>query len=252
MISLTMGHARVDLNLVLDTFLVQSILADHPHLIWEHWVVLYADQAHRNFEVKKVVGADQGGVGQCASLDIGALGVCLAGLLVFRLGCASPARLKLLTLRCQEEDVAGTEAVADGVDPVPSGDGVGELGLGRVNDLFENGQDLFLRVAGEPHVDHEALGRLGHLELGRVEPRGATAAAAVLGLAALGLVDGLGVGRRVPLKQVRHHHDVAFRGESVGLDLVVGGLEAGAARQVQHELCGRGRVGGWLGNVDLK
>jgi len=50
---------------------------------------------------------------------------------------------------------------------------------------------------------------------------------------------------------VRHGDEVAGRGEAVGLELVVGAVDAGAAGEEEEELAWLGGVGGGLGEVDF-
>lgn len=240
----TVGDSRVNLDLMLQIGLGHYVLALCSYLVGEHRIALHTDETDRLLQPLKVAGRDQCRMGQGASLDEGALPLHagrFASLLVRVLLRAGPSRLRHRALGRQEQYVAGAEAVPDGVDAVARGHGVGELGLAGVDDLLDQGHDLLLGVAREPHVDHEGLGRLDSLELEAVEQGGR----------GLGLGQGGRVGGRVAAKQVGHHDHEALVGELVGLDLVVAGVQAGAARQEQQELRGGGWIRGGLGDVGL-
>lgn len=164
-------------------------------------------------------------------LDVGAL-LHHAALLV-------PALLLLLLLGQQQHEPA-TDAVAHGVDAAALLHRLGVLLPRGVDDPVQDGHDLVGGDAREPHVDHEGLGHLGGLELDLLEQRGR-----VVG-------DGGGGRRRITSEEVGHEYDEAGRGILVGLDLVVGGMDARSAGEEEEEARGRVRVVGWLGDVDLK
>lgn len=156
---------------------------------------------------------------------------------------ARPAGLDL-PLRRQEQDVTAPKAVPRRVDPAAVAHGVGELVLGAVDDLVQDRQDLLLGVAGEPHVDHEALDALDGLDLEVVEEGAA--------LGGLLLVDGGRVGGDVAPEEVGHDDYEALAREAVRLDLVIGGLDARAARQEEQQPGWSVGVVGRLGDVGLR
>lgn len=244
---LTMRDSRVDLDLMLDINLGHVILARRANIIREERVVLHANQADRSLQPLKVVSRHQRRVRQRPSLDVRPIRL-RSSLLIRRLLSSSAEQTPTagldLPLRRQEKDVPATKAVSRSIDPTAVAHGVGELVLGAVKDLVQDGQDLLLGVAGEPHVDHEALDALDGLDLEVVEEGAA--------LGRLLLVDGGRVGGDVALEQVGHDDDEALAREAVRLDLVVCGLHARAAREQEQQAGGRVGVVGRLGDVGLR
>lgn len=243
---LTMWNSRVDLDLMLDIDLGHVILARRAHIIREERVVLHADQADRSLQPLKVVSRHQRRVRQRPGLDVRPIRL-RSSLLIRRLLRSSTEQTPTagldLPLRREEQDVSTAKAVSRRVDPAAVAHGVGELVLGAVKDLVQDGQDLLLGVAREPHVDHEALDALDGLDLEVVEEGAA--------LGRLLLVDGGRVGGDVALEQVGHDDDEALAREPVGLNLVVCGLHSRAARQQEQQAGGRVGVVGRLGDVGL-
>lgn len=244
---LTMWDSRVDLDLVLNIDLGHVVLARRAHIIREERVVLHTDQADRSLQALKVIPRYQRRVRQRPGLDVrpARLG---SSLLVRRLLRSSAEQARAtgldLPLRRQKQDIPPSKAVSRRVDAAAVAHRVGELVLGAVDDLVQDGQDLLLGVAGEPHVDHEALDALDGLDLEAVEEGAA--------LGRLLLVDGGRVGGDVALEQVGHDDDETLAREAVRLDLVVGGLDARAARQEEQQARGRVGVVGRLGDVGLR
>lgn len=243
-----MRDPRVYLDLVRHARLGQSILPKCSNVIREERVIIDAHQAHRRLDARKVLSRHKGRMSQRTRLDERPIvHRSRPSLLVCRRLRGNPKVTPAhhgLALRGQLQDVLAAEAVADGIHTAAVADGVGELVLGAVEDLVQDGRDLLLGVAREPHVDEEALGGFDGLDLEVVEE----VAGALGGL--LG-VDGGRVGRHVAVEEVGHDDDVAFGGELVGLDLVVGALEACAAGEEEDQPGGRVGILGWLGDVDL-
>lgn len=242
-----MWDPRVNLDLVINIGLRHVVLARRAHIIREERVILNADKADRSLQALKVVPRHQRRVRQRPSLDVrpGSLGPRLLIRGFLRASAQQTGTSGLfLSLRSQDQDVPPAKAVPRRVDPTAIAHGVGELVLCAVDDLMQDGQDLLLGVAGQPHVNHETLDALDSLDFEVVEERAA--------LGRLLLVDGRRVGRDVALEQVRHDHHEALAREPVRLDLVVGGLDARTACQEEQQAGRRVRVVGRLGDIGLR
>lgn len=148
--------------------------------------------------------------------------------------------LNNLCLLGEKQHEPRTDTIPSRIDAIATLDGVGVLLPGSIDHLVQDRHDAVLSDAGEPHVNEERLCNLDGLELELLEDRCGVVGD---GRCAWGCVAG---------KEVGHDDEVALRGELVGLDLVVGGLDACASGEEEEE-SGRGmRVVGGLGNVDLE
>jgi hypothetical protein len=148
--------------------------------------------------------------------------------------------LNNLCLLGKKQNEPRTDAIPGRIDAITTLDGVCVLLPGSIDHLVQDRHDAVLSDAGEPHVDEERLCNLDGFQLELLEDR-----CGVVG-------DGGCAWSCVAGEEVGHEDEVALRGELVGLDLVVGGLDARASSEEEEESRRSMRVVGGLGDVDLE
>ncbi|KAB8346326.1 hypothetical protein FH972_023370 [Carpinus fangiana] len=142
----------------------------------------------------------------------------------------------------EQQHVLGPEAVARAVHAAAVGHRI-RIRLARsFQRLLHARQHRRRRMPRQPHVDEEALGRIADAQLDALDQRD-------VGAGVGGRGGGRRLGRRVAGELVGHDDKEAALGEGVGLQLVVGAVDAGAGGEQQEQLGGGGGVRGGLRDV---
>jgi len=151
----------------------------------------------------------------------------VSSLLVLRLRLTPQLRIRVLA--SQQKDVLGAKAVAHSIDTTTIRNRIGKLILSVTEDGVQKRKDLLWCMPSEPHINHERLGGLCSTEFDGFNPGGVLVWGGKLGI---------GVRSWVASELVRHYDEEAFGGVLVGLELVVGRVDAGAAGEEEKELGG--------------
>jgi hypothetical protein len=166
----------------------------------------------------------------------------------------------LVQLPRQQQNVLRSEAISNAVNAI--GSCIGEFLFCGGQDRGEDRQDFLGRVAREPHVDRKGFSDGDDAEFDLFEDTGFLfccwgggcggcwgGVAVESGGMTLLVCDEMADWVEAVL--IRHDDQETFGGIFVGLDLVVGAVDACAACQEQEELRRRMRVVSRLGDVDV-
>src|SRR6478735_5731751 len=136
-----MRNSWINLNLMLDVGVRQTVFSPYPNAVGEERVVFDTNQAERTTNVLEIIRDNRSGMCQSTGLNKRTL-LDTAAL------CISFRDLRLFS---KQKNKSCTNTVSSGIDAVALFDRIRLLLSRSINDFVQDGHDSLFCDAGEPH-----------------------------------------------------------------------------------------------------